>query len=477
MSTRIVWLRRDFRLHDNPALLHAASRSERLLVLYIHAPDEEAPWTPGAASQWWLHQSLTRLTEQLEQAGSRLIIRHGPSLQALQACLDETDAKSVCWNRLYEPAIRERDRHIKQVLREAGIEVRSFNAALLTEPWTVQTKSGGPYRVFTPFWRAIRPTLDALEPCPTPTLPAAPRLRSDSLASLQLLPRSGWADGFTQHWTPGATGARRRLSNFLADQLERYDTGRDIPSEDLTSSLSPHLHFGEIGPREILQATRQARGDEGGSRRASNAEKFLSEVGWREFAHHLLFHYPETTERALNPRFRSFTWDGDPAQLRAWQRGQTGIPIVDAGMRQLWQTGWMHNRVRMIVGSLLTKNLRHHWMDGARWFWDTLVDADLANNTLGWQWIAGCGADAAPYFRIFNPVSQGEKFDAGGHYVRRFVPELAKLPDRHIHAPWAAPMEILHDAGLRLGRDYPEPIVDLKASRQAALDAYATIKG
>lgn len=477
MSTRIVWLRRDLRLSDNPALTHAAARCERLLILYIHAPDEEAPWAPGGASRWWLHHSLERLSDALRDAGSELVIRRGPSLEVLRECIDATGADAVCWNRLYDPATRERDGRIKQALRDDGVETRSFNAALLAEPWTVETGSGGPYRVFTPFWKAIRDDIGALSPAPVPTLPPPPDIPSEPLASLELLPTLNWADDFSRHWTPGADGARQRLDGFLTDSLEHYADGRDIPSQDLTSGLSPHLHFGEIGPREVLAATRATSSDDGRTRSAKNADKFLSEVAWREFAHHLLFHFPHTTEAVMNPRFRQFSWDGNAQDLDAWQRGRTGIPIVDAGMRQLWRTGWMHNRVRMIVGSLLTKNLRHHWLEGARWFWDTLVDADLANNTLGWQWIAGCGADAAPYFRIFNPVSQGEKFDANGDYVRRFVPELARLPNRYVHAPWSAPTDVLRAAALRLGHDYPLPIVDLKASRQAALAAYDAVKG
>ena len=477
MTTRIVWLRRDLRLADNPALHRAAQSAERLLVLYIHAPDEDAPWTAGAASQWWLPHSLQALSRQLDDAGSQLVVRRGDSLDVIRQCLQATGANSVYWNRLYTPMARTRDRKIKDALRADGIEVRSFNAALLNEPWTVETKSGGPYRVFTPFWKSIREQVGAVPPCPAPALPPAPEIDTGLIDSLQLHPRLNWADGFGAHWTPGSAGAEQRLQRFLQHALDDYDEGRNRPDLDATSGLSPHLHFGEIGPRQVVAAVDAASSDDGRTRSAQQADKFLSEIAWREFAHHLLFHYPETLDQPMNPRFRGFEWAGRDTDLNAWQQGQTGIPIVDAGMRQLWQTGWMHNRVRMIVGSLLTKNLRHHWQTGARWFWDTLVDADLANNTLGWQWIAGCGADAAPYFRIFNPVSQGEKFDPKGHYVRRFVPELSKLPDRHIHAPWTAPDHLLRRAGVRIGKDYPQPIVDLKTSRQAALAAYDKIKG
>lgn len=477
MTTRIVWLRRDLRLEDNPALRRAAETAERLVVLYIHAPDEDTPWSPGQASRWWLHQSLGALSDDLTAAGSSLVLRHGPSLDALRACIDESGASSVYWNRLYTPMARERDQQIKTALRDAGVEARSFNGALLAEPWTVETKSGGPYRVFTPFWKSIRNDINSVRPCATPDLAPPTEIRSEKLDSLELRPSLSWADDFPSHWTPGSRGAHKRLQRFLDEALDHYDAGRDRPDLDATSGLSPHLHFGEIGPRQVVQAVDAISSDDGRTRSAQQAEKFLSEIAWREFAHHLLFHYPETLDQPMNPRFRQFEWAGDDATLTAWQRGQTGIPIVDAGMRQLWQTGWMHNRVRMIVGSLLTKNLRHHWLTGARWFWDTLVDADLANNTLGWQWIAGCGADAAPYFRIFNPVSQSEKFDTKGHYVRRFVPEIAALPDKYLHAPWSAPDDVLRRAKIQLGRDYPTPIVDLKQSRQEALAAYDKVKG
>lgn len=477
MSTCIVWLRRDLRLTDNPALAHAAAHHDRAAVVYIHAPDEDGDWAPGAASGWWLHHSLGRLGEQLRDAGSKLVVRIGPSLDALRTLAEETGAEAVYWNRLYAPAAIARDKQVKTALRDDGLDARSFNAALLAEPWTVETKSGGPYKVYTPFWKAIRERAYERAPADVGALPTAPHIASDALDDLNLLPKLDWADGFPEHWTPGAAGAHDQLTRFLDEAVTDYGDGRNRPDRRLTSELSPHLHFGEIGPREIIAAVHAAEADDPPAGFSRNADKFASELGWREFAHHLLFHFPETLEQPLNPRFAEFEWAGEDDTLDAWQRGATGIPIVDAGMRQLWQTGWMHNRVRMIVGSLLTKNLRHHWLTGARWFWDTLVDADLANNTLGWQWIAGCGADAAPYFRIFNPVTQGEKFDPNGDYVRRFVPEIASLPTKHLHAPWQAPAETLKAAGITLGKTYPHPIVDLKASRAEALAAYDKVKG
>ncbi|MCH8506683.1 MAG: DNA photolyase family protein, partial [Ectothiorhodospiraceae bacterium] len=464
----LVWLRRDLRLADNPALHAAASRGP-VIPVYLHAPTEQDDWPEGGASRWWLHHSLERLGASLVQRQSQLIIRRcGDSLEALRELARETGAGTVYWNRLYEPAAIARDRRIKTALREDGLEAASFNARLLREPWEVRKQEGGSYRAFTPFWRNLRKLGPDSAPLDVPRLPTHDHWPTgEAIADLDLLPAIPWYRGFEPCWTPGEDGAQQRLDAFLRERLSGYGGQRDLPACDSTSGLSPHLHFGEIGPRQVwasVQASRLAG--------SGDAEKFLAEVGWREFAHHLLYHNPGMPTQPLDRRFEDFPWarDADDA-LEAWQHGRTGIPIVDAGMRQLWETGWMHNRVRMIVGSLLTKNLRIPWQRGEAWFWDTLVDADLANNSMGWQWIQGCGADAAPYFRIFNPVRQGERFDPDGDYVRRWVPELGKLPAEHIHQPWKAPGSALEQAGLRLGSDYPPPIVDLKESRQQALDA------
>ena len=512
-TTALVWLRRDLRLGDNPALVAALARGERVIPVYFHAPDEEAPWQPGAASCWWLHQSLCALSEHLQRLGSRLIIRRGESLATLRALIAETGASQVHWNRCYEPALIARDSRIKQALRADGIDCASHNAALLCEPWTLKTGSGEPYRVFTPYWRRLGPqlaeraetadrsapasaaALDAPPTAPPETLPPVPNA-IDGLAveALALQPSIPWDQGLREAWQPGEAGAWQALERFLIDAICSYHEARDWPAEPGTSRLSPHLHFGEIGPRQILARIREAHlgsgsGPSSGSDSGSSsdpdavfadqaiAEPYLRELGWREFSHQLLYHFPHTPSEPLNPRFADFPWRGGDTEplLKAWQRGRTGIPIVDAGMRELWHTGWMHNRVRMIVASLLTKNLRLPWQEGARWFWDTLVDADLANNTQGWQWSAGCGADAAPYFRIFNPVRQGERFDANGRYVRRWCPELAKLPDKLLHQPWQTPASLLAQCGIRLGREYPAPIIDLKASRAEALAAYDRI--
>jgi deoxyribodipyrimidine photo-lyase len=472
MSACLLWFRRDLRLTDNPALAAALARGAPVIPVYLHDPDAERPWLPGAASQSWLHHSLQALAADLAARGSRLVVRRGPALDTLRALIGETGASAVHWNRLYEPAIVARDTRLKAALKAEGIETGSHNAALWCEPWQLATGSGGPYKVFTPFWRALSARLpDAPVSAAPDRLPAPdPWPEGLTIEALGLRPRLDWDHGFYAVWQPGEAGAQRRLRRFVEQDLSGYHAARDLPAQTGGSRLSPHLHFGEIGPRQVLRAVQRARA--GGGIPEGDAEHFLRELGWREFGHHLLHHFPHTPDAPLNPAFAAMPWrsQGDYAgDLSAWQRGRTGLPIVDAGMRELWTTGWMHNRVRMIVASLLTKNLLIPWQEGARWFWDTLVDASLANNTMGWQWAAGSGADAAPYFRIFNPVLQSQKFDAAGRYVRRWVPELAGLPDKAIHAPWtlrgAAPT------------GYPAPVVDLAASRERALAAFARMRG
>jgi deoxyribodipyrimidine photo-lyase len=479
-GTALVWFRRDLRLADNPALAAALAASDRVVPVYVHAPEEEGPWRPGAASGAWLQRSLVALDESLRRLGSRLVIRRGPTPGALRALAAETGATHIYWNRLYEPALVARDRALKTALHEAGLVAESFNAALLNEPWEVLRDDSGPYRVFTPFWKACqRAGIDSPPTRGPDRLPPAPEsIAGLTVDALALAPRPSWDREFWEHWQAGEDGAQAALSQFLDEAVARYDEDRNRPDLAATSRLSPHLHFGEIGPRQIVAAVRRHTAEHTAAGLLKNAESFVREVGWREFGHHLLWHFPHTADTPLDARFASFPWLEDYGGVLArWQRGETGIPIVDAGMRELWHTGWMHNRVRMIVASLLTKNLLIPWQEGARWFWDTLVDADLANNTLGWQWTAGCGADAAPYFRIFNPVLQGQRFDPAGAYVARWVPELSRLPANHIHAPWDAPAGVLAAARVALGRDYPAPIVDLQASRTRALERFERIKG
>ena len=477
-AASILWLRQDLRLADNPALVAAVKRGDPVIPLFIWSPDDEGEWSPGGATKWWLHQSLRALDSQLRELGSRLIIRRGPALETLRSVLTETGAGAVIWNRRYEPAIIARDKQIKETLKAEGITTESFNAALLHEPWTIQNKSGKPFQVFTPFWKHCLTKPDPDEPSPAPkTIPAPSQFpKSLTIDELALEPRINWADGFKKTWQPGEAGAQAALKQFLADTFENYSETRNRPDKIGTSRLSPHLHFGEISPRQVWHGLRAAAVKRGWTLEKWRGSQFLAEVGWREFAHHLLFHFPHTPTEPLRPDFKKFPWRKDAGWLKSWQKGLTGYPIVDAGMRELWATGWMHNRVRMIVASFLVKDLLLPWQDGARWFWDTLVDADLAQNTLGWQWTAGCGADAAPYFRVFNPTSQGEKFDPRGDYVRRWCPELARLPDAWVHQPHKAPPEVLRAAGIRLGETYPEPIVSHAIAREVALESFAKIK-
>jgi deoxyribodipyrimidine photo-lyase len=457
----LVWFGPDLRLADNPALEKAMAGRRGILPVFIWAPEEEAPWSPGAASRWWLNRSLEELDASLRDRGSKLIVRRGPTAEALVALAAESGARSVFWNRRYEPAAMARDREIERRLGERGIAAESCPGNLLFEPGTILNASGKPYRVFTAFWRACLAMPGPEKPKPAPKRLRAPRKWPASLAisKLGLQPKVDWAGGLRHTWQPGERSAQKQMEDFLGGAIETYSTDRDRPDRPGTSRLSPHLHFGEIGARQVWHAVRRDRAD---------ADAYLRQIGWREFSYHLLYHYPQTPREALRPEFRRFPWRVDAMGLRAWTRGETGYPMVDAGMRELRHTGWMHNRARMLAASFLVKQLMIPWQEGAAWFWDRLVDADLANNTMGWQWSAGCGADAAPYFRIFNPVIQGEKFDPHGDYVRRWVPELARVPNKWIHKPWMAP------ASLRNG--YPPPIVEQDAARARALAALASIR-
>lgn len=479
LPVSILWFRHDLRLEDNPALAAALGAGGTVLPVFIWAPEEEGAWTPGAASRWWLHQSLASLDGALRQLGNRLILRQGPTAEALSALIKETGAAAVFWNRRYEPTAIERDTRLKEQLTAAGLRVESANAALLQEPWAIRNQARKPFQVFTPFWRHCLTQAEPPTPLPRPEhLPSPARFPvSLTLAELDLEPSLNWADGFRAMWQPGEAGATRHLDRFLAEAFSAYDEGRNRPDLPGTARLSPHLHFGELSPRQVWAALKRQAARHGWPETRWRGSQFLAEIGWREFAYHLLYHFPQTPDAPLRPEFARFPWHEDEAMLRAWQKGQTGYPMVDAGMRELWATGWMHNRVRMIVASFLVKDLLVDWRAGARWFWDTLVDADLASNTLGWQWAAGCGADAAPYFRVFNPTSQAEKFDPQRQYIRRWVPELARLPDDWIHRPGDAPAQVLAQAGVRLDKDYPAPIVSHRIAREVALDAYARMKG
>jgi deoxyribodipyrimidine photo-lyase len=480
LSPSLVWFRLDLRLRDNPALAAAVARGAPLLPVWVLDEEEGGRWSPGAASRWWLHHSLAALRDSLNGRGLPMILRRGRAAEVIPALVAETGAGAVYWNRRYEPEVIARDSRLKEQLRAAGIEAKSFNAALLHEPQEVSNKQGGPFQVFTPFWRTCltRPILPVVElPKGRWSASTAP-VPSETIEGLGLLPQKNWASQFSSRWWPGEAGAVARLEQFFDKRVERYADQRDEPASEAISELSPHLHFGETSPRLIWARALDASRESGVFPSSRGVQKFLAEVGWREFAHHLLYHFPTTPEAPLRPEYAAFPWADDPhgEKTRAWRRGRTGYPIVDAGMRELWATGWMHNRVRMVAASFLVKHLRQPWLCGAEWFWDTLVDADLASNTLGWQWTAGCGADAAPYFRIFNPVLQGEKFDPEGAYVRRWVPELAKIPKAFLHRPWEAPAHILSKAGVELGETYPRPLVNHAQARDEALAALSSLR-
>ena len=460
----LMWFRQDLRLDDHPALAAAA---EGRPVIAVYVLDEAGPWAHGGAHLWWLHHSLAALAKALDAKGLALTLRRGDSATEILRLVKETGAEAVHATLPVEPAARRLMHGLDKPLEKAGAPLHLHPGFTLFPPDAIRSKAGGVYGVYTAFARACR----ELGPHQTPSIPrkmtAGHAPRSDRLDDWGLLPtKPDWAGGLRAAWTPGEAGAKKRLKTFLKDRAGDYKRGRDVPGEDHTSGLSPHLHWGEISPARIWQEAEEL-----------DDPTFRNELLWREFSCYLLWHTPHLPDQPLRPQFANMPWRTDRKGLRAWQQGRTGLPIVDAGMRQLWQTGWMHNRVRMIVASYLIKHMMIPWQDGEAWFWDTLVDGDLAANAQNWQWVAGCGADAAPYFRIFNPVLQGRKFDAAGAYVRRYVPELAKLPDKHVHAPWEAPEDVLARAGITLGKTYPRPVVDLGEGRARALAAFRQIGG
>lgn len=471
-----MWFRRDLRLTDNPALAAAIEASNgHVICLYLleNQPDGRAL---GGASEWWLDKSLRALRQSIEALGGQLVLRQGEAKQVIDTLISETGANAVFWNRRYEEPGRAIDTDLKTHLKSRNVSVESHNGTLLTEPWTQTTGSGGYYKVYSPYWRSVQASYQAPAAAQAPPKLISRKLHSDDLDAWALHPkRPDWSTGFDGLWTPGEVGAVQRLAEFLDGPVSEYKDDRNRPDvETGTSGLSPHLAFGEISPAQIWRSTK-ARMDVG-SVNENGAHTFLSEVVWRDFAYVLLFHNPALATENFKPDFDLMPWRDDEAHLKAWQAGQTGYPIVDAGMRQLWHTGWMHNRVRMIVASFLTKHLLIHWRHGEAWFWDTLVDADPASNSASWQWTAGSGADAAPYFRVFNPITQGEKFDETGDYVRKWCPELSRLPRKYLYQPWEAGPLILQAAGIKLGETYPLPLVDHKRGRERALEAYDILK-
>ena len=478
VSPCIVWFRDDLRLSDHPAL-HAASRTGApVICLYILDEMNSFPnaRAAGAAARWWLAQSLRALQEELTSIGSSLLLRRGPAAEIIVELARQTDAHAVFWNDIAQAPHQAVADQVARGLKEIGVNSRSFAGDLLVNPISIRNKEGRGLRVFTPFWRRVQASGDPPKPLPAPkSLHAAPNIASDSLEKWHLEPtRPDWAGGLRETWKPGEISAQARLNAFLESNVAGYSANRDRPDRDGTSRLSPHLRFGEIGPRQVWHAARFAAAERPAL--SGDIDKLLSELGWREFCRHLLFDVPDLASRNLQPSFDTFPWRHDDAALRVWQRGQTGYPLVDAGMRELWHSGVMHNRVRMVVASFLVKHLLIDWREGEKWFWDTLVDADAGSNPANWQWVTGSGADAAPYFRVCNPVLQSEKFDAEGSYIRRWVPEIARLPAGLIHQPWRAPPLELAAAGIEIGKTYPEPIIDHRAGRERALAAYAKIR-
>ncbi|EJN02409.1 deoxyribodipyrimidine photo-lyase [Phyllobacterium sp. YR531] len=472
----IVLFRHDLRLADNRALYAAAQTGKPVITVFIRDEETSKSVRPlGGARQWWLHHSLVSLTRSLAKLDQKLILRKGATQAIVRNLLDDTKADMVLWNRRYDPAGIEVDTALKAELLERKITAESFDGHLLHEPYKLKTGAGGYYRVFTPFWRACLNGPEPRNPVPEPKKLRnwSSDITSDELDDWALLPtKPDWAKGFDENWTPGEEGAREKLSDFLDDRVPSYKNGRDIPGTEATSRLSPHLAHGEITPFQIWHASKSpAIKDQNGG-----LDTFLKEVGWREFSYHLLFNNPKLHTENFNKSFDGFEWSRKVSHFDAWKQGNTGYPIVDAGMRQLWQTGWMHNRVRMIAASFLIKHLLIDWRKGEEWFWDTLVDADPASNAASWQWVAGSGADAAPYFRVFNPIIQGEKFDPNGRYVRQFIPILKDLPDKYLHKPWTAPAATLKAANIDLGKDYPEPIVEHGTARNRALEAYSRMR-
>ncbi len=463
----LCWLRLDLRIDDNPALL-SALKHKKVFIIYILDDINAKAHKMGEASRWWLHHALLDLNKQLN---GQISFYTGDATTLLPKLCREHNITHVYWNRCYEPWRILRDTNIKNSLKKDKVITHSYNASLLWEPWEILKKDNTPYKVFTPFYK--RGCLGALPPDKPLSAPKKVLLNKDSnslsLSELKLLPSLSWADRFKTLWTPNAMGGKKKLTLFLENGFKHYHDGRNFPAEPFTSKLSPYLHFGQLSIRSVwhqIKALTQTK----------HTECFLSELAWREFSYYLLYHFPNIVNENFNSRFNTFPWIKNKKLLHCWQQGQTGIPIVDAGMRELWQTGYMHNRVRMICASFLVKNLLIDWREGEKWFWDCLLDADLASNIASWQWVAGSGADAAPYFRVFNPVLQAQKFDPNGQYILSYVPELKNLPKKYIANPFDAPKEILVKAGIKLGENYPLPIVDLKVSRQIALEAYNKIK-
>ncbi|MGV3740207.1 MAG: cryptochrome/photolyase family protein [Gammaproteobacteria bacterium] len=467
MTIALVWFRQDLRLHDNPAFIEACNHHDIVVPIYIYTKKTSVL---GEAQAWWLHHSLISLKKSLDKKGLCLVLRQGNPIAIIEDLVQRLSIRAVYWNRCYEPAAISRDKKIKASLLAQGIEVHSSNGSLLHEPWTIQNKSGGFFKVFTPYWKHCRQTLSIQPEIRLNQKPQGLEVKTEHINEWNLLPSISWAERFSDFWTPGENGARKKLQGFIQHNLVGYKRNRDFPEKDATSRLSPHLHYGEISPMTILRAINLAKLEPKCD--LTSIEHFLSELGWREFSTYLLYHFPKLPSDNFKQEFDEFPWKNEEKALLCWQQGMTGYPIVDAGMRELWATGYMHNRVRMIVASFLTKGLLIDWRLGADWFLDTLVDADLANNSASWQWVAGCGVDAAPFFRIFNPVLQSQKFDPHGTYIRQWVPELASIKNKSIHAPW----DDANSKSMYSNTHYPKPIINHSVARIRALNYYRQLK-
>ena len=469
-SIGIHWFRLDLRLNDNPSLDQLLNEVDTVIPIYIYDENIDI----GQASKCWLEKSLESLNNDLNKFNSKLYVFRGGPKKIINEIIKSTNISNFNWNRLYDKHSIKRDKEIKSFLINKSITCNTFNGYLLSEPWDIKNKSGNCFKIFTPFWKTNFETLLDKKL----NLSSAKKYKfynKDIYLNLKIdelklnVPQKEWMRKILSHWKIGEKAAESKIKDFIKTKLYNYGIGRDRPDIELTSKISPHLHFGEISPQRIFAEVTKSKIDE------NNKRKYLSEIGWRDFSYNLLFNYPEMNEFPIKSKFENFTWLKDKNTLITWQLGETGIPIVDAGMKELYKMGWMHNRVRMIVGSFLTKNLLFHWKDGERWFFDTLVDADIGSNSAGWQWISGSGADASPYFRIFNPILQGKKFDPNGEYVKKFIPALDKIPEKYIHSPWEMSIDEQEKYNFLLGRDYPEPIVDLSDTRKRALAAFKSI--
>ena len=471
-NINVMWFRQDLRLADNPALTNALEDGKTLPIFILDNVNSKEHIN-GAASKWWLHHSLSKLNKSLK---NKLCFFIGNPIDILDEIHKQFEISNIFWSRCYEPWRIKRDKKIKKYFSDQNVNVNTFNGSLLWEPWNIAKKDGTPYKVFTPYYRkgclnSDKPRM----PLPVPNLSNLISIDNHDLKieDLELMPKHNWYNKMISLWSPGEEGAHGKIEEFISNGLNNYKEGRNFPSNQNVSQLSPHLHFGEVSPNQVWYRAKTKEGKLGIKK---DLDHFLSELGWREFSFNLLYHFPFLPKENLQKKFDNFPWDNDKDKLKKWQKGLTGYPIVDAGMQELWQTGYMHNRLRMVVGSFLVKNLLLHWHHGERWFWDCLIDADLASNSAGWQWIAGSGADAAPYFRIFNPITQGQKFDPDGKYTRKYLPVLNDMPDKFLFNPWEAPEDVLRSAGVKLGENYPLPIVEIGSSRQKALEAFATTK-